>query len=156
MHFKDPGYYFNDYFWDSSYNSSFNSYQPVNNEIRAYYQNQNTFRVGAEFRVTPKFSIRAGYSNVSSPVRSEVKSGNAEIFTAGTMPEYRFDNSTDYYSAGLGYRVGGFYADLAYVHKHQSSTYYAFSPDNSSNIRTPRADISFASNQVILSLGYKF
>ena len=72
------------------------------------------------------------------------------------MPEYRFDNSTDYYSAGLGYRVGGFYADLAYVHKHQSSTYYAFSPDNSSNIRTPRADISFASNQVILSLGYKF
>lgn len=150
MKFKDPGYFE----WHTG--AFDNSYNPVNNDISSLYQNQNTFRVGAEFRVTPKFSVRAGYCNVSSPVRSEAKNGHVPVYTAGTMPEYRFDNTTNYYSAGLGYRTGGFYADLAYVHKQQSGEYHAFSPDGESNIATPGASVNFTNNQIVLSLGYKF
>ena len=155
MHFKDPAYSYNSY-WDYGLPLDYNSYYYVNEDISTYYKNQNTFRIGAEYRVTPQFSVRAGYANVSSPVRSEAADGRATIYTAGTMPEYRFDNAIDYYTAGLGYRTGGFYADLAYVHKHQSGTWHAFDSDPLSTERAPRAKVNFASNQIVLSLGYKF
>ena len=112
--------------------------------------------MGAEFRVTPKFSIRAGYSNVSSPVREAASDGHLNINTAGTNPDFRFDNSTNYYTAGLGYRTSGFYADLAYVHKQQSALWHAFDSDAASNIQAPKANLNFTSNQLVLSLGYKF
>lgn len=155
MHFKDPAYVYNNY-WDYGLSLNYNSYYDVNQDISTYYKNQNTFRIGAEFRVTPKFSVRAGYANVSSPVRQATADGLTTIYTAGTRPQYSFDNATNYYCAGLGYRTGGFYADLAYVHKHQSAKWYAFDSDPQSNMRAPQADLSFASNQVVLSLGYKF
>lgn len=149
MQFRDPAYYYNDWSYTDSYNV-------VNYDITNYYKDQNTFRLGAEFRVTPKFSVRAGYSNVSSPVKSEAKSGQEVIYTAGTRPSYIFEGAANYYTAGIGFRTGGFYADLAYVHKHQSATWNAFDSDPDSSDRAPRADLSFASNQVVLSLGYKF
>ncbi len=154
-HFKDASYIY-DYGWDYSYAPTFNSYEGVNMDIKSYYRNQNTFRVGAEFRVTPKFSIRAGYSNVSSPVREAASDGHLNINTAGTNPDFRFDNSTNYYTAGLGYRTSGFYADLAYVHKQQSASWHAFDSDAASNIQAPKANLNFTSNQLVLSLGYKF
>lgn len=152
MKFRDPAYYYDDW----NYLPSADTYNHVNYDIKQYYKNQNTFRIGAEFRVTPKFSIRAGYSNVSSPVKELAMEGETEIYTAGTRPEYRFDNSINYYTAGLGYRTGGFYADLAYVNKQQSSSWHAFDSDPLSNIQAPSAKVKFTSNQVVLSLGYKF
>lgn len=158
MHFKDPDYIYSNN-WGNAFMPNNNSYDTsgINDDIRNYCKNQNTFRIGAEFRVTPKFSVRAGYSNVSSPVRETAANGSTVIQTAGTMPEYRFDNSTNYYTAGLGYRTGGFYADLAYVHKQQSATWRAFTPDGTaSSVQVPSAHLNFASNQILLSLGYKF
>lgn len=151
MKFKDP-YYANS--WDNLWIPD--SYSYVNQDIQQYYKNQNTFRIGAEYRVTPQFSVRAGYCNVSSPVTSVASSGKSIIYTAGTRPSFRFDNSTNYYTAGIGYRTGGFYTDLAYVHKHQSSTWYAFDSDPDGNERAPQANVSMANNQVVLSIGYKF
>lgn len=155
MKLKDPYNYYDPMDWTLSPEMN-NSYYSTNQQISRYYKNQNIFRIGAEYRVTPQFSIRAGYSNVSSPVTSEASSGQEVIYTAGTRPFFRLDNSTNYYTAGLGYRTGGFYADLAYVHKHQSAKWNAFDSDPNSTERAPHAELSFASNQVILSLGYKF
>ena len=139
--------------------SSTNSYDPyaqTNNDIATYYQHTNTFRIGAEFRITPFFSLRAGYSTVSSPVKSEVKNDNVEIATSGTLPNYRFDNETNYITGGLGWRYDHFYMDLAYVYKHMSSTYHAYTPDPSSDIHSPQSKLSFSNNQIVLTAGFRF
>lgn len=159
MHFKDPSYSTGYYDWEWDYYSPAydnNSYAPVNQSIKDYYSDIHTLRVGAEFRVTNRFSIRAGYSNVSSGVKKNVSEGKETIYTAGTMTDYSFDDATNYITAGIGYRVNGFYADLAYVYKHNKSTWHAFADDPESTIRSPHASMSMTSNQFILSLGYKF
>lgn len=157
MHFSDvPGY---DYYWDYSLIDNGNSFDDdgTNQNISRYFKNTSTFRVGAEYRVTPKFSVRVGYSNVSSPVKESAKRGDEVIWTSGTDGAYTFPNSTNYITAGLGYRFGGFYADLAYVYKHTSATYHAFTDDPSdASIPSPKAKLGLTQNQVVLSLGYKF
>lgn len=162
MKFSEPSY--NDYGWGYddwmpySNNSPFNPdiYADTNADVKEYYRNTNTVRIGAEYRITPNFSVRAGYSFVSSPVKQKAKDGKENIYTAGTMPNYRFDNTTNYITCGLGYRVKGFYADLAYVYKHMNSTYHAFPQDPSSEIISPTAKLGLTNNQVVLSMGYKF
>ena len=49
-----------------------NEYVDVSDEIKTYYKGVNIFRVGAEYRVTPQLSLRAGYSYESSPVKQWV------------------------------------------------------------------------------------
>lgn len=161
MKFSDPTY--NDGYWDYDWDWYGNPtpmnpdyYGPTNQSIKNTYQNTNTLRLGAEYRVTPNFSVRAGYSFVSSPVQQKAKEGTT-IYTAGTIPNYRFDNTTNYATCGIGYRTGGFYMDLAYVYKHMDSEYHAFTPDPMTpDIPSPAAKLSFNNSQIILSCGYKF
>ena len=134
-----------------------------NQDIQTYYRHTNTFRIGAEFRVVPQFSIRAGYCFVSSPVKPNTSENNF-IYTSGTMPNYRFDNTTNYVTAGLGYNINGFYVDLAYVYKHMSSQYHAYSNWwNTTNmtypegfIPSPTSSLSLCNSQIVLSAGFKF
>lgn len=142
--------------YDGYWNSD-DSFYLTNQDIKAYYQDTNTVRLGAEYRVTPQFSVRAGYSYSSSPVKAEARDNKMEIYTAGTMPQYRFDNETNYITAGLGYKYQKFYADLAYVYKHQSSTYHGYTPDPG-NLQswTPQSHLSLNNHQVVLSCGFKF
>lgn len=164
MKFSEPTYnnYYDDWYYDDwGYNSGspFNPdlYYETNKDITKIYQNTNTLRLGAEFRVTPKFSVRAGYSFVSSPVKASAKDNDQVIYTAGTMPNYRFDNTTNYITCGLGYRFGGFYADLAYVYKKMDSEYHAFTPDPEvRNLPSPQSKLTFNNSQVVLSMGFKF
>lgn len=129
----------------------------TNQDIRNIYRTQTTIRVGAEYRVTPRFSVRLGYAHSDSPVRSEAKEGNMLIYTSGTMPNYRFDNSTDYITCGLGYNFSSFYIDGAFVHKHQSSEYHAYTPDPANpQIPSPSAKLGLDSNQIVVSAGFKF
>ena len=131
-------------------------YYETNSDIQTYYTHSNTFRLGLEYRINPSFSVRAGYCNVSSPVTAEAKNDLLEIYTSGTMPNYRFDNSTNYVTCGLGYRYKFFYADLAYVYKHMNSTYHAYTPDVNSVYPSPQSNLSFINNQIVLSAGFRF
>lgn len=153
MKFNDPTSY---YEWYTPTNLNTYDQNGTNGNIADYYRNTNTFKIGAEYRVTPQFSIRAGYANVSSPVKEKLTSGDVLVSTQDLFPGYLLDESTNYITAGLGYRVKGFYADLAYVYKTQKATYHGFTDDPASLIRGPQADMTFNSNQVVLSLGYKF
>lgn len=164
-------YYPWDYPWDY-YSTGAYDYNPyisndpyyyTNKDISEMYCNTNTLRLGAEFRVTPQFSVRAGYSFVSSPVNSNLK--NAPVETAGTIPNYRLDNTTNYVSCGLGYKFHNFYVDLAYVYKRMDSEYHAYSSwypsagDNYNNlmpIESPKSSLSFNNSQIVLSAGFKF
>lgn len=140
------------------------TYYYTNQDIKSTYRNTNTLRLGAELRVLPQLSVRAGYSFVSSPVKEEINSDM--IATSGTIPNYRFDNTTNYVTCGLGYRIKSFYIDLAYVYKHMSSVYHAFSPYypsdteiknyNLSAIETQTSSLSLNNSQIVLTAGFKF
>lgn len=130
-------------------------YDDTNHDITNVYRNTNTLRVGAEFRVTPNFSVRAGYSFVSSPVKVEARDNKETIYTSGTLASYRFDDTTNYVTCGLGYRYRGFYIDLAYVYKHMNSVYHAYTPDPSNNL-SPQSDVKFNQSQIVMSMGFRF
>lgn len=129
----------------------------TNADIEDYYKSTTAVRIGAEYRVTPRFSVRAGYSHVSSPVRQKAKDGSMLIYTSGTLTNYRMDNSTDYITCGLGYNFDHFYIDAAYVNKHQSSEYHAYTPDPANpQIPSPTSKLSLNNNQIVLTAGVRF
>lgn len=154
MHFSDPAYERDGWGFDAEANDP---YYYTNQDVKDYYKTSVTFRAGAEFRVTPRFSVRAGYAHVSSPVKEEAKNNDMTIYTAGTDPSYEFDDTTDYVTAGLGYRYGHFYIDAAYVYRHRSSEWHAFTPDPQSPAASGAiAKLDNSNSQVVLSLGFKF
>lgn len=129
----------------------------TNNDIESYYKTTTTLRLGAEYRITPRFSVRAGYSYVSSPVRKEAKDGSMMVYTSGTMTNYRMDNTTNYITCGLGYNFNNFFIDGAYVHKRMSSEYHAYTPDPvNPQIPSPSSKLTLSNNQIILTAGVKF
>lgn len=129
----------------------------TNKDIQSYYKSTTTIRVGAEYRITPRFSIRAGYAHVSSPVKSEAKDGSMMIYTSGTMTNYRLDNSTDYITCGLGYNFNNFYIDGAFVHKRLGSEYHAYTPDPvNPQIPSPSSKLTLTNNQIVISAGFRF
>lgn len=119
----------------------------------------NTFKIGAEYRVTPQFSLRAGYAYQSSPVKSHVLNGDQEILTVGTLPNFTLPKSTDYITAGLGYRFGQMYTDLAVVFKTHKEVGYAYSPifiDGKTFVSSDPFSLKTKKTSVLLTLGYKF
>ncbi len=128
-------------------------------DIKNYFKASNTIRVGGELRVTPQFSLRAGYSYTSSNVKEDVKKSNLEIYTNGTNPAYTFDSDTQYITCGLGYRFSQFYADLAYVYKHRESTYRAFTSFKDYDgywYDGPSAKVTDNNSQLVFTIGYRF
>lgn len=169
MRFSESNNYGGYYDWDPWYdydypvpytgsNSNYEAYSFENQEVKNIYRTNFTFRLGGEFRVTPNFSLRAGYSHVSSPVEARARDNDMTIYTAGTIPDYRMDNSTNYVTCGIGYRSGGFSIDLAYVYKHMISEYHAFTPDpdNALNIQSPQSKLTFDNSRVVLSMAFRF
>ncbi len=129
----------------------------TNQDIQDYYKTTTTVRVGAEYRITSRFSVRAGYAHVSSPVKSEAKDGSMTIYTSGTMTNYRMDNSTDYITCGLGYNFNHFYIDAAFVHKRLSSEYHAYTSDPYyPEIPSPTSKLTLTNNQIVVSAGFRF
>ncbi len=140
--------------------NSYDDFDDYNDDINFYFRGSNTLRIGAEFRVTPQFSLRLGYSYVSSNVKKDVADNNYEVYTSkGTRLGYTFNEASNYVTAGLGYRTGGFYVDLAYVNRQRTSTYHCFTPFQDYDglwTLAPQAKIKENANQLALTVGYKF
>ena len=137
-----------------------NSYTDVVGDIATYYKAQNILRLGAEYRLTPNWSLRAGYSYMSSPVTTETRDGYQAIYTSGpddteTQPSYSFDGDTQFVTAGIGFHIGAFYADAAYVWRHATSSWHAFTP-NDYTAAGPEASITDNQSNIVLSVGFKF
>ncbi len=130
----------------------------VTGDIKQYYKASDILRVGGEFKVTPQFSVRAGYSYQSSPYTTEIRNDKLNVVTAGTTLAYTLDNDIQYITAGVGYRYKAFYIDMAYVHKNRSSEYYAFSPDvnNGVTVQSNKSKLTDSNNEIALTLGFKF
>jgi len=135
-------------------------YDNMTEDVKTYYKAVNILRLGAEYRLTPNWSIRAGYSWQSTPVEQVAANGMTDIYTSGpddteTQPSYTFDKTTQYITAGIGFHWKQFYADAAYVHRHRSSTWHAYNAayDRST---TPSATLSDNQDSIVLSMGFKF
>ncbi len=136
-----------------------NEYKDVSSDVKTYYKGVHTLRLGAEFRVTPQLSLRAGYVYQTSPVKTEAANDGVMIWTAGTIPSYTFNKETQYVSVGAGYKFKRFYVDFAYVNRQRKSTFHAYTPilvDQALDQASPSASVSARDNEFVLSVGYKF
>lgn len=126
-------------------------------QIKTYYQPTHIFRIGGEYRFTPNFSIRAGYSTSTSPVKKEIENNQMEIVTTSNNTSYQFDKSTQYITCGMGYRYQSFYLDVAYIHKTAKSEYHIMPPvlgtDATSSIYS---EVKNNSDRVALTIGFRF
>ena len=130
----------------------------VNADIKDYTQAANTVRVGLEYRLTPAFSLRAGYNITTSNINAETRDGYNEVLTMGTDPSYSLDKVSQNIGLGFGYRFGKWYLDGAYVlgvRKSILKPYTDWSYNNSS-YSSPTFDVNETQNSVVLSLGYRF
>ena len=135
-----------------------NNYPDVTYNVKSYFKPSHIVRLGAEYRVNPNLSLRAGYSIKTTQVDKGVDNYDYQVVTVGTNPTYQFDNTVHNITCGLGYRYQSFYADLAYVHKMRNGVYNAFSPINDEYGYEPSvsADAKDNNNRVSLTLGMRF
>ncbi len=135
-------------------------------DVKQYFRDTNELRLGAELRVTPAFSIRAGYGYKSSAANSEAYNNLEYIFTNGVSTMYTFDDDRHNVTFGMGYKFGRFSIDAAYIHSTQTSVWNAFSPFPRQEGQPyalvngaehgPTAQLKDTHNRFALTLGLRF
>lgn len=136
-------------------------YTDVNGDVENYYKAVNILRLGAEYRLTPSWSVRAGYQWQSSPVEQKFERGQEYVYTSGpddteTTPSFTIDKTTQYVTFGLGYRYKNFYADAAYVHGLRKGAFQTFTSNNYEGATPVQAKLSDKTDQIVISAGFKF
>lgn len=103
---------------------------PENTQNQMFLGMQHQFRVGAELRLTPSFSVRGGYNVTTSPIRygenglgETIDAGSFDastfmkMYNSGLLDSYSMQYSQDLvkaFSFGIGYASeGAFFADAA-------------------------------------------
>lgn len=149
------------YLWgDDGYRSSSRD-RAMDQEIDAYLNTVQTFRIGAEARIAPKCFLRLGYNYVSSPFK---KDAFLNAFTSS--PAYNYYTNTDYVNlgainratVGLGYRGKHCYLDFAYQFQKQQGDVYAFHATDGysmQNLLTGQK-VDLNRHNAIVTLGFKF
>lgn len=111
---------------------------------------EHTVRLGVETRITPSFSLRAGY-NYSSAVFKETAYKALEYNDMRTDVEYTNNFGRHTATVGLGYAGKMFYADLAYKYDAYKSDFYAFSLETLSATK-----VNNNRHQLLFTLGVHF
>ncbi len=115
----------------SRFEPNFNSTQAfgeINEAMKDVLNNVHVVKAGAEARLTPNFSLRAGYAWVSPTVRSDYKNGKLLTRNSvNTNTEY-FDQkyNTSHITFGFGYRKPGWFIDFAYAIKQQKEDFFPY------------------------------
>lgn len=139
------------------------SFRYTNEDIKNQLKGVNTFRVGTEIRLTPATSLRLGYANQSSAYTDAVKNDQSDIYPSGTIPNYVIDRGTQYYTGGLGYRLGSVFVDMAFVWKENQQDAYMFptvrAMQNNQEvtiIQSQRNRLTTSSYKFLVTAGFKF
>lgn len=106
-------------------NGSTLDYQYDNNDIKDMLNNSNTIKIGGEYKLTDNFALRAGYAFTSAITKPDATKWMVPT-TVRTDPEFFLHNSTNYLTAGVGYRSSGWFIDFGFMHKLLNESYYAF------------------------------
>jgi len=114
----------------------------------------STIKIGGEYKLTNNFAIRAGYaysSNATDPNAAKLVRYN----TISSNTEYFKNNSTNYFTAGFGYREANWFIDCAYMNKTLDESFYPYNSNNLS-IAVNSAKVTSTTNNIVVSLGLKF
>lgn len=125
----------------------------------------HTLRVGAEVKLIPEFSLRAGY-NYSSAAFEESAYKWLYPNTTRTDAEYENMMARNTFTLGMGFRTGQLYVDAAFQYTHQKSEFYPFDSQFSyddASVEYPSADgllpatkLDNERTQMLLTVGYRF
>lgn len=135
------------------YNDIYGSYTNTNADISSETRPIHNLRAGAEYRITPQVSLRAGYAYESSPMAQEYYNGNKTFLSGSTLLNYHIPGDVHNISCGVGYRMNNFYVDAAYVYRTQNYRIFPIVPDN---ITYGTTDMLQNCHSLKITLGYRF
>lgn len=138
--------------WAGGYKFTENEW--TTQDVKDYLQGQHIIRVGAEYRVTPKWSLRAGYSYQTSSTKDVVKEDRIDVNVCGISTAYTYDLSTQYMTAGFGYHHKNVYFDMSYVHKYRKNNYHLF--PGIVDLPTVYDEVKDHNNRISATLGFRF
>ncbi len=106
-----------------------------NEAIKNKYTVTGNAKLGAEYRVSDKVALRGGFTYFGNPFKNTL----VNKLTGFNV------------SAGLGYRVDGFFADFAYVVGYRSQKYYPYD----STFTDPATTVTLTNN-LLATIGLRF
>jgi len=130
----------------------------------------NTLRLGAEIKLVPEFAVRAGYNYSSAVFENDALKG-LPYNSIHTDTDFSNEKSINNFTLGLGYRIGNFYADIAYQYSVYKEDFYPFvrgfyglDLDNKipnkgeilSDMNLIKTKVNNDRQQVLLTLGFRF
>jgi long-subunit fatty acid transport protein len=135
-------------------NGSSQSFNDENQGMSEMLADVSTIKIGAEYKLTDNFSLRAGYAystNATDPSAAKLVRYN----TIRTDTEFFRNNSTNYFSAGFGYREANWYIDCAYMNKMLNESFYPYN-SNKLDLAVNPAKVTTNTNNLVVTLGLKF
>lgn len=124
-------------------------------DFKNYFQGSDNLRVGVELRPIPQIALRAGYGYSGSMLKEK-----------NTILAQPAVETTNYYTAGLGFTLGKCFIDVAYCYSNYALTEYMLFYGNryqgtgSSAVNeiyeSPRFKTELNRHNVALTLGVKF
>ena len=130
------------------------SFSDENQGMSQMLSDVSTIKIGAEYKLTDNFALRAGYAystNATDPNAAKLVRYN----TIRTDTEFYRNNSTNYFSAGFGYREANWYIDCAYMNKMLNESFYPYNSNNLA-IAVNSAKVITNTNNLVVTLGLKF
>jgi long-subunit fatty acid transport protein len=120
-----------------------------------------TLRTGLEYRVSPQFSVRAGYAFSQPPYETAFKEGRREAVIVGTVPHYTIEGNVNHFTCGIGYRITPeIYVDAALIYRTQKDDAYYFpsiiDKDGNFTVASTPATVTHKLCKGLLTVGYKF
>lgn len=130
------------------------AYSLENQRMGTNLNDGNTLKIGGEYKVNDNFSLRAGYA-ISTASTSSTATKEMYEYSTRTDTEYFLNNSTNYLTAGFGYREASWFVDCAYVHKTLDESYMPYDSSHL-GIAENAASVITRTNNVLITLGFKF
>lgn len=116
--------------------------------VEQYLKGVHTFRVGAEARLVPEFSVRAGYNYTSAAFAKDAYNA---LSSYRTNTDFNNTQDRNTFTFGIGYSGSSVYADLAYKYDMYKSDFYAFD-----DLDLPATKVDNSRHQLLLTMGVRF
>ena len=131
-----------------------------NQFIQEDFRMASTFRLGLDYRITPQFSVRAGYAWMQNP-NTDSFQNNGNPAVAGSNTIFMVQGDANMFTAGLGYWFNrNLFLDFALVYRTQTNDLFAF-PNilfDNGDLAVDATPFEMRNNSFrgILTLGYRF
>lgn len=118
-----------------------------NQDISEAFRTSGNLRIGGEFKATKNLSLRTGYELQQSAYKAN----------SFGVSQPNSNANLNVFSGGLGYRLGDFFADVAYRYSVINDQHLPYPTPESENFPEPQfIDFKTAKNDVLFTFGFKF